>query len=114
MREVTIAATAALLLALPTHAKQPECTSMCHLFDAYALSRVCPNFTLNAQYASAYKDLFAGSRSAQRFKADSMTGVLDRISRAVNVCAPACLKLEIADGTACQYLTSRPIVPDDN
>lgn len=102
------------VLAAPgaVHAKRAECTSMCHLFDAYALAQVCPNFTLTPEYNADLKSMFAGERAVPRFKAESMTGVLERIAMAVNVCAPSCLKLEITDGTACQYLKSRPTVPD--
>ncbi len=94
------------------HAKRAECTSMCHLFSAYALARVCPNFTLTPQYDADFKDLFEGSTAVPRFKAEAMNGVLRAIAKAVNVCEPSCLKLEIKDGTACQYLKSRPTVPD--
>jgi hypothetical protein len=106
-----------LLLAGPigaAHAKRAECTSMCHLFDAYALAQVCPNFTLTEQYSSDYKDLFAGERATPRFKAEAMSGVLSRIAKAANVCSPSCLKLEITEGTPCQYLKARPVVPDED
>jgi hypothetical protein len=83
---------------------------MCHLFDAYALAQVCPNFTLTPQYNDDFKRL--GERAASRFKADAMGGVLTQIARAVNVCAPSCLKLDNNEGTPCQYLKSRPTVPD--
>jgi hypothetical protein len=106
----------ALSVVQPTakaNAKREECTSMCHLFEAYALAQVCPNFTFSQEYWADFKDLFAGSRATPRFKAEAMNAVLSRISKAVNVCSPSCLKLEIKEGTACQYLQSRPIVPDE-
>jgi len=107
-----LACVAALAAPGAVQAKRAECTSMCHLFDAYALAQVCPNFTLTPEYYADLKSLFAGERATPRFKADSMTGVSERIAKAVNVCAPSCLKLEIKDGTACQYLKPRPTVAD--
>ena len=44
-------------------------------------------------------------------KAEAMSGVLSRIAKAANVCSPPCLKLEITEGTPCQYLKARPVVP---
>jgi hypothetical protein len=102
------------------HAK--ECTSMCHLFDAYALAQVCPNFTLNEQYRVDVRDLSEPlpgfsltqqQRDIAGFKASAMGGVLNRIANAVNVCSPSCLKPENAEGTACQYLKSRPTITDE-
>jgi hypothetical protein len=116
---------AALALLMTTsgttvHAKA-KCTSMCHLFDAYALAQVCPNLTLNEQYRVDYKDLFEpvpGFSPAQQqrdilgFKKAAMQGVLERIAKAVDVCA-SCLKHE-NEGTACQYLKSRPTIPEED
>jgi hypothetical protein len=96
------------------HAKRAECTSMCHLFDAYALAQVCPNFTLSKQYWIDFKDLFAGERAVPGFKAEALSAVRKRISKAENVCSPSCLKLEIKDGTACQYLKVRPTIPGNS
>lgn len=116
-----IAAMALLGMSDAAQAKA-KCTSMCHLFDAHALAQVCPNLTLNEQYRVDFKDLFEPvpgfSVTQQRrdiadFKAWSMRGVLERIASAVNVCSPSCLKLENAEGTACQYLKSRPTITDD-
>jgi hypothetical protein len=103
-----------LLLVAPDAAqsKRAECTSMCHLFDAYALAKVCPNLTLTRQYNDDLKVLFGGEPAVTRFKAEAISGVMARIAKAMNVCVPACLTLDTPDGTACQYLKARPTVPD--
>jgi hypothetical protein len=101
------------LVVSPAAAKPPECTSMCHLFEAYALARVCPNFTLTKGWDRDYQALFGGERAAPQFKATAMDGVLYRISQAKDVCH-GCDKVadDQKEGTACQYLQARAVTPD--
>jgi hypothetical protein len=98
--------------AAPAH--RAECTSLCHLFEAYALAHVCPNLVLNQRYSTDFRGLFADEAAMPRFKVEALSAVFKRISKAVNVCSPSCLKLRVVDGTACQYLKSRPTIPDEN
>jgi hypothetical protein len=86
------------VLAAPAHAKE-KCTSMCHFFNAWAITQVCRNLTFNEDGRRDDK-IFGDFRVLKR-------QALAIVKRWPNACHPSCKW----DGDAgddsddtCQYL----------
>jgi hypothetical protein len=118
--------TTALLLAIaasacsgPASAKA-KCTSECHLFDAWAMARLCPNLTLihNRATESDYREfLDPRSRDMRQLMADALRRVQqDIVIDAKHACHPMrpgekddveCSGTEDDEGTVCQYVKEK-------
>lgn len=87
------------------------CSSMCHFFDAWALTQLCPNLIFNNDGRSTDKG-FGDMRS---LKQAALKLDMKAISEARDICHPACFKLkgDEQDGTPCQYLQTRAVTPDE-
>jgi hypothetical protein len=85
-------------LATPASAKE-KCTSMCHFFDAWALTKLCKNLALNEDGVKDDK-VFGDMRSLKRQALKDMR----KVSAA---CHPDCkwdAEAPDIEGTPCQYL----------
>jgi hypothetical protein len=122
MRVILIKGSAVLLLiAIGTSAfGREKCTSMCHLFDAWAMSRLCPNLTLihtpdkDADYR-AYLDPQSGGM--RQLMNDALRRVRqDLVIDPKAACHPRrtaekgyveCSGTDDDEGTVCQYVRER-------
>ena len=90
-----------VLASQPAHATE-KCTSMCHMFQAYGMSKVCPNFILNKAYGEDRK--WIGNKSATKFERDGLAAV-KRHPEWCNTEYADCVNSNSWDGTVCHYLT---------
>jgi TPR repeat protein len=100
MRRTLSAATIALALSTPAAAKE-KCTSMCHFFDAWALTKVCSNLAFNEAGIRDDKD-YGDLQSLKR-------QALRDVRHWPNACHPSCVSDtdDNKEGTVCQYLKER-------
>jgi hypothetical protein len=98
-----------------------KCTSLCHLFDAWAMARLCPNLTLihNPATDPDYREfLDPRSRGMRQLMADALRRVQqDIVIDPKHACHPVrwpgekdegeCSGTEDDEGTVCQYVRER-------
>ena len=97
-----------------------KCTSMCHLFDAWAMARLCPNLSLihTPDTDSVYRDyLDPRSRGMRQLMADALRQVQqDIVIDPKHACHPVrpgekddieCTGTEDDEGTVCQYVKEK-------
>lgn len=94
----------------PASAKE-KCTSMCHLFDAWAMAQSCPNLTLihNPTNDRTYReDLDPRSRVNRELMADALKVVKQQIAlHPQQACHVDCKGTDDDEGTVCQYVSEK-------
>jgi hypothetical protein len=106
MKKLTIIAIAICALTAPAHAKE-KCTSMCHFYEAWAITKLCTNLTLNDGWQREDRDL-AHDKAFRKTHDILKRQVLKETRADPDACNIDCQWRKEApdglEGTPCQYL----------
>jgi hypothetical protein len=104
MKKLALILTLAVAVAGPAYAK--GCMTNCALVDAVALTKLCPNLTLNHDG----EEENAASPPSSRMLREEVDIYMGQIAKAKDICHPACFSTK--DGTwPCNYLQERAVKP---
>jgi hypothetical protein len=104
MTKLAMILTLAVAAAGPVYAK--GCMTNCALVDALALTKLCPNLTLNHDGEQEN----AASPPSGRMLREEVDLYMGQIAKAKDICHPACFSTKDATWP-CNYLQERPVKP---